>query len=234
MRLPEAEEVSEKYDTFPIKQNLTTLSTLRELTKRSVRPINIGTAVLPKPLFQEENLGNTSTTTSSSSSSCDQNQKNLYEKTLSSEFNSMVIEHHLKWSPLCETLPGPHPEFQPKYNQLGRYDFYHVDRMVDYAKSHNMTIKGHVLIWHVTSPTCLNQISDPNILRREMKRHINTVMGRYKDSIHMWDVVNESLAPDGSFANNVFYRVLGESYIEDAFRMVRSTLSLFFLHFIVI
>jgi len=31
--------------------------------------------------------------------------------------------------------------------------------------------------------------------------------------------VNESLAPDGSFANNIFYRVLGENYIDEAFHM---------------
>ena len=34
----------------------------------------------------------------------------------------------------------------------------------------------------------------------------------------MWDVVNEALAPDGSLAENVFYRKLGPGYIEDCFR----------------
>ena len=34
----------------------------------------------------------------------------------------------------------------------------------------------------------------------------------------MWDVVNESLASDGTLVENVFYRKLGPTYIEDCFR----------------
>eukprot|EP00565_Helicotheca_tamesis_P000820 CAMPEP_0185735314 /NCGR_PEP_ID=MMETSP1171-20130828/24928_1 /TAXON_ID=374046 /ORGANISM="Helicotheca tamensis, Strain CCMP826" /LENGTH=69 /DNA_ID=CAMNT_0028405575 /DNA_START=84 /DNA_END=290 /DNA_ORIENTATION=- len=43
-------------------------------------------------------------------------------------------------------------------------------------------------------------------------------MGHFRGRIQLWDVVNEALAPDGSLAQNVFYRKLGPGYIEDAFR----------------
>lgn len=72
------------------------------------------------------------------------------------------------------------------------------------------------LLQHVTSPKYLEQLSAEQ-LKLEMRRHIFTVMGRYKNQIKTWDVVNESLSPDGSLAQNIFMRKLGPSYIEYAF-----------------
>lgn len=189
-----------------LKQHEENSLTLSDLASRTIRPLDIGTAVLPAPLFNYKKLQNK-----------DENVSK-YPEIVAKEFNAIVIEHHLKWAPLCEALPGPHHD-ESTCKRSGRYDFHHVDRMVDFAIQNNMKIKGHVLIWHVTSPSWLEGL-DASALRNEMRRHIFTVMGRYKNEIKMWDVVNESLAPDGSFANNVFYRVLGESYIEEAFRMV--------------
>lgn len=108
-------------------QDLDSTTTLRRILSSSGRRrIDVGTAILPKPLFSEDE----------------------YANIVSSEFNSIVIEHHLKWAPLCEALPGPHQELQETYEVSGsRYDFTHVDRMVDFAIKHNLKIKGHVLIW---------------------------------------------------------------------------------------
>jgi len=141
----------------------------------------------------------------------------MYAQVLIREFNSVVIEHHLKWSPLCHTLPGPINASSPS-DRIGRYDFYHVDAMVDFALQHDMEVKGHTLIWHVTSPVEFLNTLDAKQLEEEMRRHIFTTMGHFRGRIHMWDVVNEALAPDGSLANNIFLRKIGPCYIEKAFR----------------
>ena len=52
-----------------------------------------------------------------------------YTQTLLSEFNSVVIEHHLKWGPLVHTLPRPISQSSPPTMHLGKYDFSHVDAM---------------------------------------------------------------------------------------------------------
>ena len=90
--------------------------------------------------------------------------------------------------------------------------------MVDFAMKHNMHIKGHVLVWHVTSPPFLEDMTGDEV-RECVRRHIFTTIGYFKGRIQMWDVVNESLASDGSLVENVFYRKMGPNYIEECFRM---------------
>ena len=151
------------------------------------------------------------------SSSSSSNKSTKYAQVLSSEFNSIVIEHHLKWSPLVHSLPGPIHQSAPPTMHFGKYDFSHVDSMVDWGIQHDMHIKGHVLVWHVTSPPMLEDMTSDQVCQA-VKRHIFTTMGYFKDRITMWDVVNESLASDGSLVENVFYRKMGENYIEQCFR----------------
>ena len=167
---------------------------LKQVVERSCRKIDIGAAVLPKPLREDSE----------------------YPAALAREFNAVVVEHHLKWTPLCHQQPGPFPDETPS-DRLGRYDFHFADQVVDWAVSQGMKVKGHVLCWHVTTPSFVSEF-EPEELRKQLKQHIFTVMAHYRGRIAVWDVVNEALAPDGSLANNVFLRILGPEYIEDCFR----------------
>ena len=167
-----------------------------------------------------------------------------YASLLANEFNAVVIEHHLKWSSLSHDLPGPltiqnkkdnnnnnNNNTPPKPQQsrenehshipstrLGRYDFHHSDLIVDWALSNKMIVKGHVLIWHVTTPTALLEPLSNEDFAIQVKRHIYTTIGHYRHRIHRWDVVNEALAPDGSLADTIFLRKMGKNYIETCFR----------------
>jgi endo-1,4-beta-xylanase len=59
-------------------------------------------------------------------------------------------------------------------------------------------------------------------LRREVAKHIATVVEHYRGHLAAWDVVNEAIADDGSgLRDTVFSRGLGPDYIADAFRMAR-------------
>jgi len=223
--------------------------TLRQQAARCCKSIDIGTAVLPKPLCikdwdertQEDN-GDDGENGTAQVPQADfrlppiENERiagatieagpedhdhahssgTRYARILSSEFNSIVIEHHLKWAPLCHAEPGPLPDQSPA-DRLGRYDFHSADIMVDWALARKMKIKGHVLCWHVTTPPLVEDLS-PEEVREQLRRHIFTTMGHFRGRIKMWDVVNESLAPDGTLAENVFLRKLGPGYIEDCFR----------------
>ena len=153
---------------------------LKEVLANAIKRIDIGAAVLPEPLFNpdvdeldEHEL--LSTNSGVRDRSCDDNSDirnsilsedregrvpdnfsiaptipTRYARTLRTEFNSIVVEHHLKWAPLCVSEPGPFDDGSPSL-RLGRYDFHHADAIVDWAIKHKMKVKGHVLVWHVTS-----------------------------------------------------------------------------------
>jgi len=193
---------------------------LKEVLANACKRIDIGAAVLPKPLLNpgvEELLEYDEEGHEGTAPEQTYVKTTKYARTLSREFNAVVVEHHLKWAPMCTSEPGPCPGGEPS-NRLGRYDFHHADAIVDWAIKHNMKAKGHVLAWHVTSPGNLLEEMSPNQVKEELRRHIFTTMGHFYGRIKTWDVVNEALAPDGSLANNIFLRKLGPGYIEQCFR----------------
>ena len=89
--------------------------------------------------------------------------------------------------------------------------------MVEWALDNGLNVKGHVLVWHVTSPKFLHDLSGDEF-SAAVKSHIFSVMKHYKGKIKVWDVVNESLAPDGSLCQNIFFEKMGPSYIAQCFR----------------
>lgn len=125
------------------------------------------------------------------------------------QFNSIVAENCMK----SEVI---HPE-------ENRFDFTLADQFVAFGKKNDMTIIGHTLIWHSQlSPWfCVDEKGknvSPELLKERMKRHIQTIVSRYKGEIKGWDVVNEAIEDDGSFRQTKFYEILGEEYIPLAFQ----------------
>lgn len=199
---------------------------LREVLAQACKKIDLGAAVMPRALFypdvDELALDGESSALREGVAPEDMNafstqKTNRYSRTLQTEFNALVIEHHLKWAPLCVSEPGPLKDGEQSL-RLGRYDFHHVDAMIDWAIKHHMKVKGHVLCWHVTSPNSILENLSPAQVEEELKRHIFTTMGHFRGRIKVWDVVNEALAPDGQLAENIFLRTMGPSYIEKCFR----------------
>lgn len=127
-------------------------------------------------------------------------------------YNWMVAENCMK----CEVV---HPE-------ENRYDFTLGDEFVNKAKAANMKVLGHCLIWHSQCAKWFHYDSTGNLVDKEtlkarMKDHIFTVMDHFRGRVDAWDVCNECFEDDGSFRNSLFYQIMGEEYIEWAFRCAR-------------
>nr|AIA90864.1 Glyco_hydro_10 [uncultured bacterium] len=110
-------------------------------------------------------------------------------------FNSLVAENCMKSG-----------ELQP---QEGVFDWAEADKLVDYAEKNNQVLIGHCLVWHSQAPRWFFQDSTGAPVSREvlierMRKHIHTVVGRYKGRIKGWDVVNEAVEDDGSMRKSRF------------------------------
>lgn len=124
-------------------------------------------------------------------------------------FNAIVAENCMKSAEI-------HPE-------KDRYFFDEADAFVAFGEEHGMHITGHTLVWHSQlSPWFPYDEAGNKVSREEMiarlKDHISTVVGRYKGRIKGWDVVNEAILDDGSLRMTPFLEIIGEDYLELAFR----------------
>ncbi len=101
------------------------------------------------------------------------------------------------------------------------YNFEPADKLVAYAKKHNMIVNAHNLIWHSQLPAFMRRIKDADSVRQYFTNHITTVAGRYDGKVYSWDVVNEALNEDGTLRKDIFLDKLGDDYIVDAFRLAQ-------------
>ncbi|NJQ01720.1 endo-1,4-beta-xylanase [Streptomyces zingiberis] len=125
------------------------------------------------------------------------------------EFSSVTAENEMKWDTL-----------EPS---RGSFNFGPGDRIADRALARGQKVRGHTLVWHSQLPGWVNSTRDANTLRTVMNNHITTVMNHYRGKIHSWDVVNEAFADGGSggLRGSVFRDVLGDGFLEEAFRTAR-------------
>ncbi|MEH7272796.1 endo-1,4-beta-xylanase [Neobacillus vireti] len=129
---------------------------------------------------------------------------------LAQHFNSITAENDMKFK-----------NIQP---YEGQFTFEKADELAAFAQSNGMKLRGHTLIWHNQTPEWVFQdvsgeLVDRETLLQRMKDHINAVMGRYKETIFCWDVVNEAVTDEGPelYRPTKWLEIIGEDYIEKAF-----------------
>ena len=126
------------------------------------------------------------------------------------EFNSITPENVMKMGPIH---PGEN-----------NYYWQDADAIVAFAIKNNMRIRGHNLLWHRQAPQWFlldkeGKLVSKEVLLNRLKKHITTVVNRYKGKIYAWDVVNEAIDDDSTkyLRNTAFYQIGGEEIIAKAF-----------------
>jgi endo-1,4-beta-xylanase len=116
-------------------------------------------------------------------------------------------------------------KFDHLHPHLDEYDFSRADSLYAFAQRNNIKFRGHTLVWGNRNPYWLFWDAKGNLVHRKLldqrlKEHINTVVGRYKDSIYAWDVVNEAVYDNDKewLKNNTWYKIMGADYIYNSFR----------------
>lgn len=126
------------------------------------------------------------------------------------ECGMLVPEKELKWKAL-----RPKPD---------RFNFAPGDQMAEFARTHNLLLRGHTLVWHhkLSLPEWFKDTVNSQNAEQILIDHIKTVAGHYAGRMHSWDVVNEAIhLPDGradGLRKTPWLKFLGPNYIDIAFR----------------
>lgn len=139
-------------------------------------------------------------------------------------FNSVTAENDMKPASV-----------QPRE---GVFNWANADRIANFCRQNGIRMRGHCLCWH-------NQFTDwmftdrqgkpvsKEVFYTRLRRHIHAVVGRYKDVVYAWDVVNEAIidgpaqqrdahgTPLPPYRDSRLYRLCGEEFIAKAFEFAR-------------
>ena len=127
---------------------------------------------------------------------------------LAQECAILVPENELKWATL---RPSP-----------TSFNFTQADTIAQFARAHNMLVRGHTLVWDQALPGWFKDTVNKQNAEQILIDHIKKVVGRYAGKMHSWDVVNEAIEPshhrlDG-LRKTPWLEFLGPDYIDIAFR----------------
>jgi len=137
-----------------------------------------------------------------------------FRNLLAEQYSILVPENCMKWNWLRPTAET--------------YSFDDADRLVAFAETHGIKMRGHNFVWHEGLPRWFAGSVNKDNAEKFLVDYIRTVAGRYKGKIHSWDVVNEAIwiqdgRPDGLRATSPWFEMLGPGYIDLAFRTARET-----------
>lgn len=125
------------------------------------------------------------------------------------ECNILVTESELKWKAL-----RPSPD---------QFDFTRGNRLLQFAREHNLLFRGHTLLWHKKLPAWFKETLNRQNAEQFLVEHVQTVAKYYSGQMHSWDVVNEAVkVADGrsdGLRKTPWLEFLGPNYIDLAFRV---------------
>jgi endo-1,4-beta-xylanase len=129
-------------------------------------------------------------------------------------FSILTPENEMKW-PKCQPAEARHA-FGP------------ADEIVAFAQAHRQKVVGHTLLFNRAGdyPAWLFRDGDgdasPAMVEKRMRRHFETILGRYRERVYAWDVVNEAVEDRPPYYRETdWYSMFGKEFVPMAFCIAR-------------
>ena len=115
---------------------------------------------------------------------------------------------------------------QPTEPVEGQWNWENADKIANFARANKIGLRGHCLVWHAQTPDWMFHDEKGNLVSKEvlferMRKHIHTIVNRYKDVVYAWDVVNEAMTDDPKaevpYRQSLYYKIAGDEFIKKAF-----------------
>lgn len=145
------------------------------------------------------------------------NQRNVSDESqmdlICKEFNSITAENDMK--------PGMVTKAE------GEYDWSRADKIANFCREKGIKLRGHCLLWHTQFAEWMFYDKKKRLVKKEvlferLRKHIHTVVNRYKDVVYCWDVVNEAISDNNRsqspLRETTFVKICGDDeFIRKAF-----------------
>jgi len=128
----------------------------------------------------------------------------IYKATVIKEYNSLTGEGVMKMNALKPTS--------------STYNWTNADSLVRFAEANGKRVHGHTLVWGSVPSWVTNYVGDSTAWENLLKDYIQTVVTHFKGHVGSWDVVNEAIADNGTFRNNIWHQRLGPGYVARSFQ----------------
>lgn len=105
-----------------------------------------------------------------------------------------AYQHWFTSRPFTVTTFEDEMKWYSTESSQGHEDYSAADALLQFAKQHNIGVRGHNVFWDDPryQPGWLKSLSGQQLSDAASKR-LNSVMGRYKGQVIAWDVCNENL-----------------------------------------
>ncbi|MDD6035266.1 MAG: endo-1,4-beta-xylanase [Lachnospiraceae bacterium] len=159
-------------------------------------------------------------------------------------FNSCTLTNLMKPSYILNQAGSMKNALEGKEEPV--LDFSGIDEILQWCVDTGVQMRGHTLVWHTQTPDWYFREGYKNdgeyVDRETMLFRLDSYIGQlltycqdnYPGAIYCWDVVNEAVDPDNGDKNsfylcrmenegtpNPWYHVVGDDYVEQAFRIAR-------------
>ena len=154
-----------------------------------------------------------------------------YNALIKAQFNSITCENDMKPDSILDISKSK--KDLDTYREAPAMKFDHLKTELNFAKENGMTVRGHTLVWHSQTPEWLfyvdydkkGELADRELMLKRMENYIKGVMEwtteNYPGLISAWDVVNEAADDAGGMRQSLWYKTVGEDYIQKAFEFAR-------------
>ena len=154
-----------------------------------------------------------------------------YNSLIKAQFNSITCENDMKPDAILD-ISASKKDLET-YQEAPAMKFEHLRTELNFAKENGMTVRGHTLVWHSQTPEWLfyvdydkkGELADRELMLKRMENYIKGVMEwtteNYPGLISAWDVVNEAADDTSGMRQSLWYKTVGEDYIQKAFEFAR-------------
>ena len=168
-----------------------------------------------------------------------------YKAMVEKEFNSITAANEMKAYSLLDQKKSQNSE-----NGMPVMNYTVADKIVGYAQSIGIGVRGHVLVWDAymcdwffrEGYTNDGAYVDEETIKARVRYYIEEVMTHFETEfpgvVYCWDVVNEAVGDNAdeymaedarhlrtkrSGGDNIFYKIMGPDYVELSFLYAKDT-----------